>query len=99
MKKNNKDFIKEYSDITAKFKPTALLMFVALIGLIVILPILYFTINMDQQFLTIFVGACTIMLIFSIPAWLKVSKCPNCKKFMGREISKHCPNCGVQIKE
>ncbi len=99
MDNKKQDYIKEYDDIKAKYKPTALLSVLALIAVLVVLPILFFTIHITMTILGNFLIVCSIIILVSIPAWWKLSKCPACKKFLGRDIGKHCSSCGVQIQE
>jgi len=93
-----KDFSEEYSKQRAKFFPYAIVITIVLCVTVIILPILFFAFNVGKTFLTVFLTACSIVLLVCIPSWIRASTCPNCKKFMGRTPAKFCPICGVQIQ-
>jgi len=93
------DFSKEFSKQRAKFFPYAIALAIMAFAIIIILPILFFIFSLSETFLIAYLIICLGILLVCIPSWLKTSTCPNCKKFMGRDLSKFCPVCGVRIKE
>lgn len=93
------DFTKQYKKQREKFRPWAIFMLVIMTALTIILPILAITIQIDKSFVMTYVAICVGLLILTVPSLIKASKCPNCKKYMGRDLSRFCPVCGVQIQK
>lgn len=91
-----KDFTQEFAQQRKAFRHWALLILLTIIALGVVLPLLFSFLTLSLTFLKTYLTICVILLLFSFPAAIKYSKCPHCKKFMGRTVSKFCPNCGVQ---
>ncbi len=94
-----KDFTKEFSNQKTNFRPWGILLLVSVLALLVVLPILFFVLKLVQAFLIIYILVFVILLILTLPKVIKLSKCPSCKKYMGRDVSKFCPVCGVQIQK
>ncbi len=99
MTDSTKDFTKEFALQRAKFKPWAILMIVCVLAIIVVLPILYFVIEFKETFLWIYLAAVLAPLSFTFYKTVQFARCPSCKKYMGRDISKFCSICGVQIQK
>ncbi|PLW94981.1 MAG: hypothetical protein C0592_01085 [Marinilabiliales bacterium] len=92
------DYRKEFDQQRKKFKPYAWIFLIDLVAIIIVLPILFFTIEFDQSFLLIYSIITLAVLVAIMPAWNKYNRCPACKKHLGRDTVKHCPSCGVQIR-
>lgn len=92
------EYQKEFEIQRKKFKPYAWIFLLDLVAIIIVLPILFFTMNFDQTFLLIYSLITVIVLIAIMPAWNKYNRCPSCKKHLGRDTGKYCPSCGVQIR-
>lgn len=99
MRTSKKDFTKEFEIRRKRFLPWAILILISVLGIIIILPILYATSDLDIKSLGIYGTIFAILLMLAINKVIQYSKCPNCKKYMGRDISKFCPICGVQIQK
>lgn len=93
-----KDFTQEFSAQKAKLRPWAILALVAVCAVLVVLPVLFGSLNLSREFVTIYWVVCAILLLSVIPAFIRASKCPNCRKFMGKKVSKNCSLCGVKIQ-
>ncbi len=93
------DFTKEFSAQRTTFRPWALLLGFNALAIIIGLPIVYVTLQPGETVLGLVLGVSALLLLATIPAFIKASKCPSCYKFMGREQGKFCPLCGVQIQE
>lgn len=99
MSQSKKDFTDKFAAQKAKLRPWAILVIVTIIAIIIVLPIMFFTSALDSTFLMVYITVCAIALLSAIPSFITLSRCPNCKKYMGRDISKHCPVCGVRIQK
>lgn len=93
-----KDFTKEFTAQKLKLRPWAILILATIVALVLVLPVLFVTLSFGMIFFTSYIALCIVVLLFSIPSVIKASRCPNCKKYLGRDISKLCPMCGVQIQ-
>ena len=91
------DFSEEFIAQRVKMRPWAILIALVFLAIIVVLPLLFFTIGLSTTFFTIYVTVSAALLIIALPSVIKLSRCPSCKKYMGRDISKFCPVCGVKI--
>lgn len=94
-----KDFTKEFSTQRAKFLPYAIITSVTIFGIIIVLPVLFFILEFGKNFLTIYLAVCLGILLICIPSMILFATCPNCHKYMGRDLSKFCPVCGVKIRK
>ena len=99
MPNSKENFTKQFAEQKTKFRPWAVLLLIDTVALTIILPILFFTIKLNKTFITAYITIFAVLIVVALPQVIKVSRCPNCKKYMGRDISKFCPVCGVQIQE
>ncbi|HNQ68420.1 MAG TPA: hypothetical protein PKN32_08580 [Bacteroidales bacterium] len=94
-----KDFSNQYREQVKKFKPWGILIFVDFILIIAGLPFAYFVFNLNSTGIIIYLVFCALLLLVCVPFFINVLKCPNCGKFMGRDVGKYCSQCGVRIRE
>ncbi|MDD3740352.1 MAG: hypothetical protein PHH30_03850 [Bacteroidales bacterium] len=99
MLNNEKDFSDQYREKVKKFKPWGILIFVDFVLIIVGLPFAYFVLSLNSTGILIYLVLCAILLLVCVPFLITTLKCPNCGKFMGRDIGKYCPLCGVKIRK
>lgn len=98
MPPGGKNFTQEFALQRKKFRPWAILILLTVLALGVVLPLLFSVLTFSPTFFKTYITIGSVVLLFAIPSAIKYSKCPNCKKFMGRTISKFCPTCGAQIQ-
>ncbi len=98
MNNQTQNFIKEFSEQRKRFRPWAILVILCTLAIIVVVPILFFLIEITQQFIAVYFTIVIIPLVFGFYKTVQFTKCPSCKKYMGRDILKFCPICGVQIQ-
>ena len=99
MTDSKKDFIKEFSIRRKKFRPWAIFGIIAFLFAIVGAPILYLTWSVFGEIYTVYLTIILLLLIPVIYKMIQFSRCPSCKKYMGRDIGSFCTRCGVQIQK
>ncbi|MBN2570638.1 MAG: hypothetical protein JXA68_00805 [Ignavibacteriales bacterium] len=97
MRSNEKDFFSEFQQQLKKLRPWSFLMLFLFVAFL-IFSILIFTFELDPIYLQILGGSILIIFIPLLFIYIKYSRCPNCKKFMGRDVGNFCPICGVKIR-
>ena len=93
------DFRQEFTTQRKKLRPWAILLLVLITFLLIVTPILFFVIELDKNLFTGYLTIFVILSLFILAKVVKLSKCPSCKKYMGRDIGKSCSNCDVKIQE
>lgn len=93
---SEKDFSEQYGRTLKAFRPwviSILLWIVIFFG-----GFIYIVTSFDAKYLLVFFVIMCILAIPSGRAILKASRCPSCKRFMGRDVGNFCPICGVRIR-
>jgi len=92
-----KDYTDEFSLQLKGYQPWALV----LLGWFIILIIGSFAILVLEYTIWLYTFFLIAMLLLFVPiAFRTIStlRCPACRRFMGRDVSRFCPLCGVQIR-
>lgn len=97
MSNNEKDFSTEFQQQLKKLRPWSFVMLFLFLAFLV-LSLLIFTLGIDPLYLQILGGIILISFIPLLFIYVKYSRCPSCKKFMGRDVGNFCPLCGVKIR-
>ena len=98
MNTDKKDFVEEYRQQTQAFKPWAFVTLFIFVAIVLGLPIAFMIFEIGNVGIFIYILLCLLGLIAMLPVFIKVLKCPSCKKWMGRDVGKFCPLCGVRIR-
>jgi hypothetical protein len=81
-----------------KLKPWSILLFICVLMYLVVLPIYYFTLDPGETEILVFVIVVFVVMLTTVPAFIKYLSCPKCGKYMGPFLYKHCPVCGDKLK-
>jgi hypothetical protein len=98
MIKEQQDYSEEYKIQLKKGRVWALYTVLIFLLIIIGLPVSFFAFKLDQIGILIYLGVCLLVMIPAIPKIIALSKCPSCKKFMGKNPQTFCPLCGVRIR-
>lgn len=97
MQNEKKDFTSEFQLQLKKLRPWSFLI-VALFLLFLLATLIIFIFELEILYLQIISGIILTSFIPLLFLFVKYLRCPNCKKFMGRNVGNFCPLCGVKIR-
>ncbi len=92
------DYTEIYKHQLKRVKIPAIIFLMVLVLLLLGLPAFYIIFTPGSTGILFYLLACTFLAALALPRLVSVLKCPACKKWMGRDVGKFCPNCGVKIR-
>ena len=99
MDNNKEDYSEEFAQQLKKGRIFAFYSIGIFILIIAGLPIAYFSLELNQTGILIYMLLSLLLLVPAIPGLIALKKCPACKKFMGQTPTYFCPLCGVKIRK
>ncbi|HPG73918.1 MAG TPA: hypothetical protein PLM49_06465 [Bacteroidales bacterium] len=94
--------IPDYTEICKKqrkrVKIPAIIFLMVLVLILLGLPAFYIIFTPGSTGILLYLLACTLLAAPALPRLVSVLRCPACKKWMGRDVGKFCPNCGVKLR-
>ena len=87
MKQPKPNFIQEFEKQKTRLRPYAIIALITTLAIVIGIPIL-FLLNFRRSLLLIYLILCVIILVGCIPAIIKFSQCPDCRKYMGQRYYK-----------
>ncbi len=98
MKHPKENSVHAFTKQREALRPWAIIMSLGTIAFFGAILLLYVLNMLTQDLFTMLLVLYTLLLLLSIPKVVSLSKCPSCKRYMGRDIATHCPHCKTKIQ-